>query len=232
MVWNLLWWSGTHTHNIPWGNACAINTKVQTSLGLPWWLSGRALACQCRRLGFYPCVRKIPEKDNGSPLQYSRPGKSVGPQISFPFTRCVSTIVLQLYGTDEEEMLRERGGVGGGNPKSSPRSSLQPPRWQPRLQLRTAKWSPTKNNRKGHSNATGDRRRPPAEPRNAFKGRNKAEGWGSPRTNPPVLTHPLEGFRRKFHPRASLRSQGGRGQGNLLARRDSKNTENMSSPKA
>lgn len=120
MVWNLLWWSGTHTHNIPWGNACAINTKVQTSLGLPWWLSGRALACQCRRLGFYPCVRKIPEKDNGSPLQYSRPGKSVGPQISFPFTRCVSTIVLQLYGTDEEEMLRERGGGGGATPNRPP----------------------------------------------------------------------------------------------------------------
>lgn len=58
--------------------------------------------------------------------------------------------------------------------------------------------------RKGHSNATGDRWHPPAEPRNAFKGRNKAGGWGSPRTNPPVLTHPLEGFRRKFHPHVSL----------------------------
>ena len=28
--------------------------------GLPWWLSGKESACQCRRRGFNPRVRKIP----------------------------------------------------------------------------------------------------------------------------------------------------------------------------
>ena len=30
------------------------------AVGLPWWLSGKESACQCRRLGFNPWVRKIP----------------------------------------------------------------------------------------------------------------------------------------------------------------------------
>ena len=29
-------------------------------LGLPWWLSGKELTCQCRRQKFYLWVRKIP----------------------------------------------------------------------------------------------------------------------------------------------------------------------------
>ena len=29
-------------------------------LGLPWWLSGKGSARQCRRHGFDPCSRKIP----------------------------------------------------------------------------------------------------------------------------------------------------------------------------
>ena len=28
--------------------------------GLPWWFSGKESACQCRRPGFNPWVRKIP----------------------------------------------------------------------------------------------------------------------------------------------------------------------------
>ena len=43
--------------------------------GLPWWLSGKESACQCRRHGFSPWVRKIPWrrewKGEGNPLQYS-----------------------------------------------------------------------------------------------------------------------------------------------------------------
>ena len=27
---------------------------------LPWWLSGKESACQCKRCRFDPCVRKIP----------------------------------------------------------------------------------------------------------------------------------------------------------------------------
>ena len=30
------------------------------SMGLPWWLSSKESACQCRKHGFYPWSRKIP----------------------------------------------------------------------------------------------------------------------------------------------------------------------------
>ena len=39
--------------------------------GLPWWLNDKKSACQCRRLGFNPWVRKIPWRRNVNPLQYS-----------------------------------------------------------------------------------------------------------------------------------------------------------------
>ena len=41
--------------------------------GLPSWLSSTESAChcrQCKRLGFNPWVRKIPQRSNGNPLQY------------------------------------------------------------------------------------------------------------------------------------------------------------------
>ena len=46
---------------------------IKTWLGLPWWLSGKEFACQCRRctsLGFDPWVWKITGEGNGNPLQY------------------------------------------------------------------------------------------------------------------------------------------------------------------
>ena len=39
--------------------------------GLPWWLSGKESACQSRRPGFNPWVRKIPWRRACNPLQYS-----------------------------------------------------------------------------------------------------------------------------------------------------------------
>ena len=41
--------------------------------GLPRWLSGKEPACQYRRSGFDPWVRKIPGEENGNPLQRSPP---------------------------------------------------------------------------------------------------------------------------------------------------------------
>ena len=38
---------------------------------LPWWLSGKEPACQCRKCRFHPWVEKIPGEGNGNPLQYS-----------------------------------------------------------------------------------------------------------------------------------------------------------------
>ena len=38
-------------------------------LGLPWWLSGRESACQCRRCGYDPWSGRSPGEGNGNPLQ-------------------------------------------------------------------------------------------------------------------------------------------------------------------
>ena len=35
-------------------------TELMYVCALPWWLSGKEFACQCRRLGFDPWVRKLP----------------------------------------------------------------------------------------------------------------------------------------------------------------------------
>ena len=43
----------------------------ERQLGLPWWLSDKESACQCRRCGFDPWVGKILWRRNGNPLQYS-----------------------------------------------------------------------------------------------------------------------------------------------------------------
>ena len=45
---------GLHRVGHDWSNLAA------AAAGLPWWLSGRESACQCRRCGFNPWVRKIP----------------------------------------------------------------------------------------------------------------------------------------------------------------------------
>ena len=51
--------------------------EVTISLGLPWWLSGKELACQFRRLGSISGVGKSPGEGNGNPLQDSCPGNSM-----------------------------------------------------------------------------------------------------------------------------------------------------------
>ena len=47
----------------------------EQSRGLPWWLSSKESACQCRKLGFDPGLGSSPGERNGSPLQYSCLGK-------------------------------------------------------------------------------------------------------------------------------------------------------------
>ena len=39
--------------------------------GLPWWLSGKESACQCRRQGSIPGLERSPGEGNGNPLQCS-----------------------------------------------------------------------------------------------------------------------------------------------------------------
>ena len=47
-------------------------------LWLPWWLSGKESACQCRRQGFDPWVRKIPWRRKWQPSSVLLLGKSHG----------------------------------------------------------------------------------------------------------------------------------------------------------
>ena len=47
-------------------------------LGLPWWLSVKESACQCRRGSFNPWVRKIPWRRKWQPTSVFLPGKSHG----------------------------------------------------------------------------------------------------------------------------------------------------------
>ena len=47
-----------------------------TDIGLPWWLSGKESACQCRRPEFDPCIRKIPWRRKWQLTLVFLPGKS------------------------------------------------------------------------------------------------------------------------------------------------------------
>ena len=46
--------------------------------GLPRWLTGKESACQCKRCGFNPWVRKGPCRRKWKPTPVSLPGKSHG----------------------------------------------------------------------------------------------------------------------------------------------------------
>ena len=46
--------------------------------GLPWWLSGKESACQCRGLEFSPWSRKIPWRRKWQPTPVFLPRKSHG----------------------------------------------------------------------------------------------------------------------------------------------------------
>ena len=48
------------------------------SEGLPWWLSSKESACECRRHGFDPWVGKIPRRREWQPIPVFYPGKLHG----------------------------------------------------------------------------------------------------------------------------------------------------------
>ena len=51
---------------------------LQGMQGLPWWLSGKESACQCRTCQFNPWVGKIPWRSKWQPTLVLLPGKSHG----------------------------------------------------------------------------------------------------------------------------------------------------------
>ena len=66
------WWYPVKRENV------FVRTNKILSGGLPWWLSGEDSACQCRRLGLDPWVRRIsPGEGNGNPLHNSFLGNTM-----------------------------------------------------------------------------------------------------------------------------------------------------------
>ena len=61
-------------HSIPLNILCKLTIK----LGLPWWLSGKEFAYQCRRHGFNPWSKKISWRRKLQPTPVFLPGKPHG----------------------------------------------------------------------------------------------------------------------------------------------------------
>ena len=63
-----------------YGHSCTLLDSTPQACkkrsGLPWWLSGKESACQCRRCGFDPWVRRIPWGRKWQPTPVLLPGKS------------------------------------------------------------------------------------------------------------------------------------------------------------
>ena len=69
------------------------------SMGLPWWLSGKESACQCRRHRFDPWVRKIPWRRAWQPAPVFLPGESCGQR---------SLVNYSPWGHKELDMTEQR----------------------------------------------------------------------------------------------------------------------------
>ena len=57
--------------------------------GLPWWLSCKESACQCRRRGFDPWLGKIPWRRKWQPTPVSLSGKSHGQRSLADYSPCI-----------------------------------------------------------------------------------------------------------------------------------------------
>ena len=64
--------------SLNWGDTSGINTQLSLLAGLPWWLSSKESASQCRRRGLDPWVRKFPWRRKWQSTPVFWPGKSHG----------------------------------------------------------------------------------------------------------------------------------------------------------
>ena len=87
-----------------WGFWCLFQLKITLShfqdlnfgvssreSGLPWGFSGKECACQCRRPGFDPWVRKIPWRRKWQPTPVFLPGKPHGQRSLAGYSPCDRT---------------------------------------------------------------------------------------------------------------------------------------------
>ena len=73
-IWPWLTERLTYTYLLKTSISCSKELKFE----LPRWLSGKDTACQCRKCGFDPWVRKIPWRRKWQPTPVFLPGKSHG----------------------------------------------------------------------------------------------------------------------------------------------------------
>ena len=67
-LWSLTHFDCTINYNqIKTMTTLALTHPIESCLGLPWWLSGKESACQCRRHRFNPQVRTIPWRNKWQP---------------------------------------------------------------------------------------------------------------------------------------------------------------------
>ena len=62
--------------SISWWSKSWFGESENWQQGLPWWLSGKESACQCRRYGFNPWVTKSPWRREWLPTPVFLPEKS------------------------------------------------------------------------------------------------------------------------------------------------------------
>jgi len=65
-------------------------------MGLPWWLSGKKSACQCRRCRFNPWVGKIPLRRKWQPTPVFLLGRSHGPMDRGSWRATVHGVTREL----------------------------------------------------------------------------------------------------------------------------------------
>ena len=78
-------------------------------LGLPWWLSGKESACQCRRPGFDPWVGKIPWRRKCNPLQYSCLGNPKNRGACRAIVHGVARVRHNLLTKQQNKFTKNRG---------------------------------------------------------------------------------------------------------------------------
>ena len=88
--------------------------KSKAILGLPWQLSGKESACQCRRHGFSLCVqrlctsyRMIPQRRKQQPTPVFLPGESHGQRSLVGYTpqRCKDSDTTQPLNNDNKKAI-------------------------------------------------------------------------------------------------------------------------------
>ena len=106
-------------------------------MGLPWWLSGKEFACQCRRLGFHPWIRKIPWRRKWQSTPVFLPKKSHGQRSLAgynPWSHRVRHNWLSMHACNNRERSKENQGerniqrrIGRQDKDSGPLSPLRGP---------------------------------------------------------------------------------------------------------